>query len=445
MTFPIAEAAPIAFADPLPAACDLVVVGGGVIGVCAALFAAERGLKVVVCEKGRIAGEQSSRNWGWIRQQGRDPDELPIVIEAIRHWQGFEAETKGALGLVRSGVLYAARTPARMAAYEAWLPHARAHGVDTRALSRAEMAAMLPGAAVPYAGGLWTASDHRAEPWAAVPALARLAQARGVAIREACAVRALDVQAGQVAGVVTEAGTIRAPQAIVAAGAWSRLFLGAHGVRIPQLSVLASVVATDPVPGLFAGNLSDEAYAFRTRADGGLTVAPGGEHDFFIGPDAFASLRPYLGSLRRDFRATTFRAAAPRGYPDAWRTPRRWSGASPFEACRILAPAPSRRALDRALAALRAAFPQAGTLRIRTAWAGMIDTLPDVVPVIDRIAALPGLIVATGMSGHGFGIGPGVGRVLADMAAGKAPGHDLRRFRHARFSDGSRLDPGPAL
>ncbi|MFN3294304.1 MAG: FAD-dependent oxidoreductase, partial [Gemmobacter sp.] len=119
MTFPITEAAPIAFADPLPAACDLVVVGGGVIGVCAALFAAERGLKVVVCEKGRIAGEQSSRNWGWIRQQGRDPDELPIVIEAIRHWQGFEAETNGALGLVRSGVLYAARTPARMAAYEA--------------------------------------------------------------------------------------------------------------------------------------------------------------------------------------------------------------------------------------------------------------------------------------------------------------------------------------
>jgi glycine/D-amino acid oxidase-like deaminating enzyme len=58
---------------------------------------------------------------------------------------------------------------------------------------------------------------------------------------------------------------------------------------------------------------------------------------------------------------------------------------------------------------------------------------------------LPGLIVATGMSGHGFGIGPGVGRVLADMVAGQPPGHDLHRFRLARFSDGSRIDPGPAL
>jgi glycine/D-amino acid oxidase-like deaminating enzyme len=84
-------------------------------------------------------------------------------------------------------------------------------------------------------------------------------------------------------------------------------------------------------------------------------------------------------------------------------------------------------------------------LRIRSAWAGMIDTLPDVVPVIDRVPSLPGLIVATGMSGHGFGIGPGVGRVLADMVAGQPPGHDLRRFRHARFTDGSPIDPGPAL
>ncbi|MDP2084576.1 MAG: FAD-dependent oxidoreductase, partial [Gemmobacter sp.] len=111
MTFPITDATPVGFADPLPEACDLVVVGGGVIGVCAALFAARRGLRVVLCEKGRIAGEQSSRNWGWIRQQGRDPDELPIVVEALRHWHTFQAETGGALGLVASGVMYAARTP----------------------------------------------------------------------------------------------------------------------------------------------------------------------------------------------------------------------------------------------------------------------------------------------------------------------------------------------
>jgi glycine/D-amino acid oxidase-like deaminating enzyme len=67
------------------------------------------------------------------------------------------------------------------------------------------------------------------------------------------------------------------------------------------------------------------------------------------------------------------------------------------------------------------------------------------VPVVDRVAALPGLTLGTGMSGHGFGIGPGVGRVLADLATGGAVGHDLHRFRLARFSDGSAVDLGPAL
>jgi glycine/D-amino acid oxidase-like deaminating enzyme len=71
--FPISEATAITFAGPPPSEADVVVIGGGVIGVCTALFLAEAGKRVVLLEKGRIAGEQSSRNWGWIRQQGRDP------------------------------------------------------------------------------------------------------------------------------------------------------------------------------------------------------------------------------------------------------------------------------------------------------------------------------------------------------------------------------------
>jgi glycine/D-amino acid oxidase-like deaminating enzyme len=75
----------------------------------------------------------------------------------------------------------------------------------------------------------------------------------------------------------------------------------------------------------------------------------------------------------------------------------------------------------------------------------MIDTMPDVVPVIDHAAQLPGLIIATGMSGHGFGIGPGFGRVIADLALGRSTGHDLGRFRLSRFSDGSPITLGPTL
>ena len=74
----------------------------------------------------------------------------------------------------------------------------------------------------------------------------------------------------------------------------------------------------------------------------------------------------------------------------------------------------------------------------------MIDTLPDVLPVVDH-APIPGLILATGMSGHGFGIGPGIGRVVADMVTGGRIGHDLQRFRFARFSDGSKIEPAMGL
>jgi glycine/D-amino acid oxidase-like deaminating enzyme len=447
MSFPINDATPVRFAGPLPQACDVVVVGGGVMGVMTAFYLAERGLSVTLCEKGRIAGEQSSRNWGWIRQQGRDPAELPIMVEANRIWKSLVQECGEVLGFRQEGVIYLARTEREMAGFEAWLTHARDHGLDTRMLSRGQVADHVKGAAAPWIGGLHTASDARAEPWVAVPALAEAAVRRGAVIVESCAVRTLDLAAGRIAGVVTEQGRIRCDQVVVAGGAWSSLFLAAHGVPIPQLSVLASVAATEPMPEVFAGNAADDNFAFRRRADGGYSIAPGSAHDFFVGPDAFRNIGLYLPVLKKDFGSTRFRPAAPRHFPDAWTTRRRWQGdeASPFEAMRILNPAPNMQALGKVQDHFAAAFPALGRPKLRAAWAGMIDTMPDVVPVIDRVAAIPGLTIATGLSGHGFGIGPGMGRVVADLVAGNAVGHDLHRFRLSRFTDGTKIMPGPSL
>lgn len=445
--FPISEATPPRHSDPLPAACDVVVVGGGVMGVMTAFFLAERGLSVTLCEKGRIAGEQSSRNWGWIRQQGRDPAELPIMVEANRIWKSLAQEFGEGLGFRQEGVLYLAESDRDLQGFEGWMVHARAHGLDTHMLTAGQVADRLKGAAAGWKGGLFTSSDARAEPWVAVPMLAEGAVRRGAVLREGCAVRALDVQAGRIAGVVTEQGRIACDQVVVAGGAWSSLFLAAHGVRIPQLSVLASVAATEALPEVFAGNAADNRFAFRRRADGGYSIAPGSVHDFFIGPDAFRNFGLYLPVLKKDFRSTHFRPAAPRHFPDAWGTPRRWDAdrPSPFEAMRVLNPAPNMGTLADVQDAFAAAFPALGRPRLRAAWGGMIDTMPDVVPVVDRVAAMPGLVVATGLSGHGFGIGPGMGRVVADLVAGGDVGHDLSRFRLSRFTDGTRIAPGPSL
>lgn len=446
MSFPITEASPVRFTGALPPRADVVVVGGGVIGVMTAWFLREKGLSVVVCEKGRIAGEQSGRNWGWVRQQGRDPGELPIMVESLSIWKRLALQMGEGLGFRQTGVLYLAKTQKEIAGFEAWTEHSRAHQLDTRLLTASETMAMLKGAVAPWKGALWTASDARAEPWVAVPTLAAVAEEKGVVIREACAVRGLDMAAGRVAGVVTEAGRIACDHVVVAAGAWSRLFLGAHGVSIPQLSVLASVAATEPMPEIFPGNAADDDFAFRRRADGGYSIAPGARHDFFIGRDAFRSFGVYLPVLKKDFRSTNFRLAAPKGFPDAWGTPRRWAmdGESPFERQRILNPAPNMATLCEVQDSFAKAFPSLGRPKLKAAWGGMIDSLPDVVPIVDH-APIKGLTIATGMSGHGFGIGPGMGRVVADLVMGRPTGHDLSRFRLSRFSDGSRIEPGPSL
>ena len=445
---PITAAAPVRFPGPPPKQTEIVILGGGVIGVMTAWFLAAAGRRVVLCEKGRIAAEQSSRNWGWVRQQGRDYAELPISMESLRIWQSLAQELGEGLGFRQEGVIYAARTEAEMAGFEDWRRGAAERGLtDTRLMGRAEVDAMVPGGASPWRGAMITPSDARAEPGQAVPLLAQGAAARGAVIVENCAIRALDIAAGRVAGVVTEQGRIACEQVVVAGGAWSSLFLRAQGVSIPQLSVRATVARTAPLPEVFAGCLADDRFAFRRRADGGYTIAPGAAHDFHIGPDAFRHLRAFLPVLRKDWRSTRFHPAAPGGFPDAWGTPRRWDAdrPGPFERCRVLDPAPNPQIVQDIRAAFAAALPALGAPPVVQAWAGMIDTMPDVVPVIDRAAAVPGLVIATGMCGHGFGIGPGMGRVIASLVCDQAPGHDLSRFRLSRFTDGSALTPGPAL
>src|SRR6202040_1527982 len=100
-----------------------------------ALFLAQKGVRTVLCEKGHIAGEQSSRNWGWCRKMGRDPRELPLIIESMRLWAGMDAHVQGNTGFSVCGTLYLADNQRELDKHEAWLEHARQYQLDTRLIS----------------------------------------------------------------------------------------------------------------------------------------------------------------------------------------------------------------------------------------------------------------------------------------------------------------------
>ena len=151
-----------AMSDALPSHRDVVVIGGGVVGVFAALTLAEQGVSVALCEKGRVAAEQSSRNWGWIRKQGRDPAELPLMIEASSVWERTAATLDEDIGFARRGITYVFETEAEEAQRADWLERAKPFQLDSRMLSAAETAALLGRDDRAFRGAIHTPSDATA-------------------------------------------------------------------------------------------------------------------------------------------------------------------------------------------------------------------------------------------------------------------------------------------
>jgi glycine/D-amino acid oxidase-like deaminating enzyme len=439
------DKSPITFQDELPDNVDVIIIGGGVIGVCTAWFLAEKGVSVLICEKGRVAGEQSSRNWGWVRQQGRDAAELPIMIDSINAWEKISEEIGDEVGFKRQGIMYLARQESELEEFEKWLEIAKLHQMDSHMLSQDKVIDHLNEKPGVWKGGMITPSDGRAEPFTAVPAIARKLQAKGVRIREDCAVRCIDTQAGKVTGVITEQGRVKAQSVVCAGGAWSTAFMGNLDVKLPQLTVRATVARTESSPDFYSGAAAGGGIAIRRRQDGGYTIAPGGSNEHFISADSLRFLFKFLPAIRSS--AKSFHLGLGDDFVNGMLPARRWSSdeITPFEKTRVLNPEPSKDGIARMRAGLKKYFPSLADVPFAQAWAGMIDVMPDVVPVMDEVADYPGLFLATGFSGHGFGFGPGAGRVMSNMVMGGQPEYNLDRFRLSRFTDGTAMVPGPGL
>jgi glycine/D-amino acid oxidase-like deaminating enzyme len=419
-----------------PKHADAVVIGAGIIGISTALSLQARGLQVVVIEKGAVAAEQSSRNWGWCRQMGRDPREIPLIKVSLDLWRGMNGRIGAETGYRSCGILYLAESEVELAGHSACAEkHGRPHGLATQVLTAQETADKAPGSTRPWLGALYTEDDGRAEPFIAVPAMAAFFKRRGGKIFNACAARGVETAAGRVSSVVTERGVIATDTVVLAGGYWSERFLFNLGLRFPQTGVISSVLRTSPIDlghtRTFAGN----RFAARKRLDGGYTIA----HNLYsvadLTPHHLRYIKDFMPLLKLNWHDVKLRVG--RRFIQEWDLARRWKldAVTPFEIVRVLDPKPYADLLADAAQALQTYYPAFKGMRIVETWGGMIDTTPDAVPVIDKINAMPGLFLASGFSGHGFGLGPGAGQLMAEIVMGEPTCVDPQPFRFSRFNE----------
>lgn len=421
----------------LPETADAVVIGGGIIGVFTAYYLAKRGMKVALIEKGVIAGEQSSRNWGWCRQQNRDARELPMSTKSLELWQKFTEEEDDSTGFRRCGLLYLSDDEKEIEGWAKWGQFARTVGVQTQLLSSAQAAERGKATGKSWKGGVFSPTDGTADPSHAAPAVARAIIRHGSTVHQFCAARGLETEGGRVSAVVTEKGTIRTKIVVMAGGAWASSFCNQYGIRFPQSTIRQMALAVAPGPSAPLDALHTSSVSLTRRTGGGYTLCISGTGCV----DPTAQLLRFSPQFLPMFlkRWRHLRVGNLSGFEAGHESLRRWKldARTPMELMRVLDPKPDKALVKLTHERAVKMMPALQGRPITDAWAGFIDTTPDGVPGIGEIKSLPGFILAAGFSGHGFGIGPGAGHLIADIASGVAPFVDAAAYDPARFSRSS--------
>jgi glycine/D-amino acid oxidase-like deaminating enzyme len=421
--------------SPTPPACaDVVVIGGGIIGVFTAYYLAQRGVSVALVEKGRIGAEQSSRNWGWCRQQNRDARELPLATKSLDLWERFAVESGEDTGFHRCGLLYLSNDEAEISSWASWRDFAKTAGVTTHMLSSREAAERGQATGRAWKGGVFSPCDGTADPGKAAPAVAAALIKLGGSVHQNCAARGIEMEGGRVSGVITEAGVIKTKTVVLAGGAWASSFCRQLGIRFPQASIRQSILSVSPVEHRLPAAVVSAAVSATRRSDGRYALAISGRARVDPTSQLLRFAPQFVPMFAKRWR--NLRPGGLEGIRGGHETMGRWrlDAPTPMERVRILDPKPDLPTIKETHLRGVELLPQLRDAKITHAWAGYIDSTPDGVPGIGEVPGVPGFILAAGFSGHGFGIGPGAGHLIADLAIGAEPIVDPAPYRPERFS-----------
>jgi sarcosine oxidase, subunit beta len=366
-----------------------VVVGGGITGCAAAWTLACSGHRVRLFEQHHIAAMASGWTLGGVRQSGRHPAELPLAKAAVSLWPGLADRLGHETGYFQHGNLRLARTADEAKVIRKLVDEQNRQGLELIFLDGSDaVRAVSPSISETVVAASYCATDGFADPVATTSAFARAARQHGASIETGVRVEQIVMRKGRIFGVETSRGFAEADGVIVAAGTHSPGLLASLGLVLPLSVTLVQVVQTEPAPPSF-----DQVFGV-ANADCAGRQEPDGRFRFTSG-------------------VTMFQVNA-----DSWTE----AGLAPSAAD---------------VAALRDrvgnVLPSAAATPVARSWGGLIDLTPDHLQVIDAPATHPGLMVAAGFSGHGFGIGPVTGSLAAALAMGTAPAHDLLAFSLARF------------
>ena len=273
-------------------------------------------------------------------------------------------------------------------------------------LSPDEAREIVPAATGDFAAAMWSPGDAQCLPRGATEFFARRAAAAGAEFAYSTpATRILES-----GGVVTTRGTIRAPAVIVAGGIWTSRLAATAGVRVPVMPVALSQFETEPVEPLFGPTLRCFDWGARQRPNGRISMSAGMNTvvDHYLSPASFRDVRMWTTRYLANRRAIRLRV----GRRDRER-------------------AANRTLMDASLAAAGRMVPRLRDVRVTRYWAGVIDMSPDGLPILD---AVDGLVLVTGLNGHGLALGPAIGRIAADLATDGRTDRPIDAFSLRRFA-----------